>query len=337
MQISININTPKINNRNIQTPVFRGKSRELERVLDGVINKSQINDSEKNLLVNKIKAALADILIKSRFIGEGTHNAVYMITKRYVARIPIGEKVNAENIGNNFKWGENKFKAMQNYFGEAILTLGKLQILKNVSPHLPAGIPEHLAKKYSENRKKEYYIKKYLPKFSNISQHSYNKLAKDLALLNEMKFGTRLYGVFDSLNPNNIVLHEGNLMLVDEIDTLCDRSYSNTTAKLLKVLINRATKDSTSPYIENKNIKLVRKIFKKTVLAGVYADLVHANSKEDFQDWEVAIKKCMLNVKASDLINTLEDISRQERNPIERMKIADQYLSLITGLNRSNI
>ncbi len=337
MQILVNINTPKINNRNIQTPVFRGKSRELEKVLDGVIKKSQINDSEKNLLINKIKAALTDIFTKSRFIGEGTHNVVYKITKKYAARIPIGERINAENIGDSFKWGENKFKAMQNYFGEAILTLGKLQILKNISPHLPAGIPEHLAKRYSENSKKEYYIKKYLPKFSNISQNSYNKLATDLALLNEMKFGTRLYGIFDSLNPNNIVLHEGNLMLVDEIDTLCDRSYSNTTAKLLKVLINRATKDSNSPDIGNKKLKLVRKIFKKTVLAGVYADLVHANSKEDYKDWELAIQKCRLNISAYELIEKLENLSREERNPYKRMSLADAYLSKLTVLTHSNI
>lgn len=339
MNIAVNsynyLNNNNISNKKIT--MFKGRSRELERVLDSVINKPQISENEKNLLIKKIKAALSDIFIQTRFIGEGTHNAVFRITKKYAARIPIGEKINSENIGDNLVWGENRFKNLLNYFGEAIVTLGKLQILKNISPQMPAGIPEHLAKKYSENSKKEYYKEKYLPRFACISQHSYVALAMDLARLNEMKFGPRLYGVFDSLNPNNIVVHAGNLMLVDEIDTLCDRSYSNTTAKLLKMLINRSTKDSNSPDVEKKELKLARKIFKKTVLAGVYADLVHANSKEDFQDWELAIKKCKLNVKASDLINTLEDISRKERNPIERMKMADQYLSSLTGLNHSNI
>lgn len=326
-----------INISNNKTTTFQGRSRELEKVLDSVINKPQISENEKNLLIKKIKAALSDIFVQTRFIGEGTHNAVFKITKKYAARVPIGEKINSENIGDNLIWGENKFRDLLNYFGEAIVTLGKLQILKNISPQMPAGIPEHLAKKYTENRKKEYYKEKYLPKFACVSQSSYNSLAKDLAHLNEMKFGPRLYGVFDSLNPNNIVVRGDNLMLVDEIDTLCDRSYSNTTAKLLKVFVNRATKDSNSPDVEDKELKFVRKIFKKTVVAGVYADLVPANSKEDYKDWEIALKKCHINTNAYELINKIEDLSVQERNPIERMKLADVYLSSLTGLNHSNI
>ena len=336
MQISINVNRPNYNLKRNQTPVFQGKSRELEKVLDSVINKPQINEDEKNLLIKKIKAALQDILIDRRFIEEGSHNKIYKITKKYAARIPIGEKINADNIGDNLEWGENKFKALRNYFGEAIVKLGKFQILRIISPQTPAGIPEHLAKKYSDGRKKGYYLKKYLPKFACVSQQSYNNLALDLMRLNEMKFGVRLYGLFDAINPNNIVLHEGKLMLVDEIYTLCDRSYSNTTAKLLKVFINKATKDIESPEAPDK-LKYVRKIFKKTLLAGVYADLVHANSKEDYKDWEIALKKCHIDIEAADLIETLENFSRKERNPHRRMRLADDYLSKLTNLNHSNI
>ena len=32
-----------------------------------------------------------------------------------------------------------------------------------------------------------------------------------------MKFGPRSYGIFDSINPNNIVTSKGKLKLVDEI------------------------------------------------------------------------------------------------------------------------
>ena len=152
MQISINVNRPNYNLKRNQTPVFQGKSRELEKVLDSVINKPQINEDEKNLLIKKIKAALQDILIDRRFIEEGSHNKIYKITKKYAARIPIGEKINADNIGDNLEWGENKFKALRNYFGEAIVKLGKFQILRNISPQTPAGIPEHLAKKYSDGK-----------------------------------------------------------------------------------------------------------------------------------------------------------------------------------------
>lgn len=108
---------------------------------------------------------------------------------------------------------------------------------------MPAGIPEHLSKTMSEHQQKKYYIEKYLPKFASISQYNYNQIARDLAILNEMRFGPRSFGLFDSLNPNNIVYGKKSLLLVDEIETLCDKPYANTTAKLLEVFINRATKD----------------------------------------------------------------------------------------------
>ena len=321
---------------NVNTPqAFTGRSREVEKVLDRVIGSPQISESDRVLLTAKVKAALKDIFIKSRFIEEGSHNAVYKITKKYAARIPLGEHITSENIGDNFIWGKGIFKNLKNYYGEAIVQLGKLQILKNISPQIPAGIPEHLAQKLNEKKCRRYYLKRYLPKFACLSQSSYNALALDMAKLNEMKFGPRSYGVFDSVNPNNIVAHEGSLMLVDEIYTLCDRSYSNTTAKLLNVFINKATKDFEAPDA-GKYIKFVRKIFKKTVVAGVYADLVHVNSKEDYRDLETALKKCHLNIDAPVLLDMLDNFSCIECNPVKRAKMADEYLSLITFLNPSN-
>ena len=104
---------------------------------------------------------------------------------------------------------------MRNYYGEPILQAGKFQILHNIGFQMPAGIPEHLSKTMSEHQQKKYYIEKYLPKFASISQYNYNQIARDLAILNEMRFGPRSFGLFDSLNPNNIVYGKKSLLLVD--------------------------------------------------------------------------------------------------------------------------
>ena len=314
---------------------FKGHSRQLEKVLDKVVNKNQISESEKNLIIEKIKAALCDIFSASRFIGEGSHNAVYKITKKYAARIPLNEKIIKFNTGSSSVRGEVKFTKLTNFFGEAILNLGNLQILKNVSPHMPAGVPEHIAKKCGRQKVEQYYINKYLPKFSNISQHSYNELAMNLAELNNMKFGPRSYGLFDSDNPNNIVAHERRLMLVDDIYTLYDKPYANTTARLLNVFINKASKDYEAPQTDNK-IKLVKKIFKKVVTSGVYADLIHADSKEDYTYWEKALKKCKINIPAYVVLEELESISRQELSRGEKARKAAAYLSALTGLYHTN-
>ncbi len=316
-------------------PVFRGKSRDLEAVLDSVIGKPSVSEKEKQLIIEKIKAAMFNILKPSRFIEEGSHKAVFRITTKYAARVPVDRKLAPESIGSFFKWGENRFKDMRNYFGEPLLEAGQFQVLRNLGSHRPAGVPEHLAKRFSRNEINKYYIEKYLPKFAQISQYSYNELANNLAKLNEMKFGPRLFGVFDSINPNNIVVSAGRLFLVDEIDLLCDKSYANTTAKLLNVFINRASKDYEAPDAGNK-VKLVRKIFKKTIISGVCANLLHADSKEDFRNWETALKKCRITTPAHEILNKLEEITNSKLSNNEKTKLITQYLEILFGKNPSN-
>lgn len=317
-------------------PNFRGKSRELEKVLDVVLEKGVATPEDNKLIIEKIKAALNDILKPSRFIEEGSHKAVYKITSKYAARVPIMEKLTPKNIGNAFEWGQNRFKAMKNYFGEPILQLGQFQLLRNIGINTPAGVPEHLAKKFGKGQLNKYYLYKYLPLFAQVSQQDYIEFAKNLDKLNGMKFGARMYGVFDSLNPNNIVMSGGKLFLVDEIDLLCDKSYANTTAKLLNVFINRASKDYEAPDA-GKRINLVRRIFKKVLISGVVANLVHAVSKEDFRCWEIALQKCKItNTPASEVLNMLEDITCSKVDEKEKINMTTKYLITLFGKNPTN-
>lgn len=317
-------------------PSFKGRSRELEKVLDNVVGKPEISEKEKNLIIEKIKNALQDILIPSRFIEEGTHNAVYKITTKYAARVPVNTQITPSTLGEGFEWGKGIFSRMRNYYGEPILQAGKFQILHNIGFQMPAGIPEHLSKTMSEHQQKKYYIEKYLPKFASISQYNYNQIARDLAILNEMRFGPRSFGLFDSLNPNNIVYGKKSLLLVDEIETLCDKPYANTTAKLLEVFINRATKDREAPDAGEK-VKLVRKIFKKTLIAGMYADLLHADSKEDCRNWEIALRKCQIKTPLFEIINKMEQIGAMPFDMDEKITIAGRYIDTLFSVNPTNI
>lgn len=326
-----NYNTQNYN----QKPAFKGRSREVEKILDIVAANPELKAKETPVLIEKIKNALQDILRPARFIGEGTHNAVFKITKKYAARVPLDAKINKENIGDNLVWGQDIFKDLRNYFGEAIVQLGKFQILRNVGPQMPAGVPEHLTKTLGSGRIKKYYLEKYLPRFARIPQHNYNTLACDLAKLNEMQFGPRSYGIFDSINPNNIVNSKGNLKLVDEINTLYDKPYGNTTAKLLEVFINRASANLEAPDAGDK-VKYVRKIFKKTVLSGLYANLVHADSKEDYRNWEIALKKCKITDKAYEVIQQLESIEAMPISKSEKMNMANKYLQSLFGIKHTN-
>ena len=320
------LSTPQFKNYNNYQPNFQGNSRNLQCAIDNALRKSSLTDGDMLELSSKIKKAVDDVLIPERYIEEGSHNAVYKITKKYVARVPLGKNINSQDLPEKPHFGQDLFKSLYNYFGEAIVSLGDFQILKNVGRHIPAGVPEHFAQKVGKGGVNRYYREKYLPRFAKITQGSYNEFVQDIARLNEIKLGPRRYCLFDSINPNNIVVHAGKLYLVDEINTMYDKSYDNTTAKLLEVFLVRATKDYEAPDAGNK-IKYVRTIFKKLIIAADRASLLHADTKEDYTLWEKALTKCKFNAPASEILNKLDDIQYRVKDPNERTALVKNYFN----------
>ncbi len=323
--MNINFN-PYTNLPPHQTTNFKGSSRVLQCELDKALLKKNLSKNEETKLIQNISEALDTIIISSKFIEEGSHNAVYKITQKYAARVPINWIPNSNDLGDKLKLGRGLFAKLKNYFGEAVVELGKLQILPNVGKHIPAGVPEHLTRFMKQKEQENYYINKYLPKFADIPQASYNEIAQDIEKLNEIKLSEHQYCVFDYLNPNNIVTKGGRLFLVDEIDTLQDKSYMNTTAKLLNIFINRAGRNLEAPFAAN-NLKYVRKIFQKVIIASVNANMLPANSKEDYKLWEKALKKCNIKTEPFEVIDNIERLSYSYKNPDERVQSIKNYLN----------
>lgn len=309
---------------------FQGYSRTLQMTIDKTLRKPNVCDADMLELSTSIKKATKSILTLNKFIGEGSHNTVYKITRKYAARIPLGVTINESELPDKAESVKGVFDSLHNYYGQVLFQLGKIQILRNIGKHMPAGVPEHFSKIFGQSAVNRYYKSRYLPRFSQITQASYNEFAKDIARLNEIKLGGHRFCLFDSINPNNIVACKGKLYLVDDINTLYDKSYGNTTAKLLEVFINKATKDYEAPDVGKKR-SLVRKIFQKVVIAANLANLLHADSKEDLKNWERALKKCAYNVPVEEILNHLEKI--QLSAPEERSILTKHYLN---KLNVSN-
>ncbi len=325
----MNINLPLYNNYNQN---FQGNSRRLQCSIDKALLKKSLSETEQDVFVKEISDALETILVPPKFIEEGSHNAVYKITHKYAARVPLGYTPNDFNKNDLLKLGRGIFAKLQNYFGEAVLEIGKLQILPNVGKHIPAGIPEHLTKFLGKNKINQYYINTYLPTFAKLPQDSYNSLIQDIEKLNEIKLGPHQYCLFDYLNPNNIVTRSGKLYLVDEIDTLQDKSYMNTTAKLLNVFINRASRNQEAPFA-GENIKFVRKIFKKVLIASANVNMLPANSKEDIEIWQRALKKCNINTNVYEILDNIENISAKYNIREERINASKIYLDKLFNEN----
>ena len=311
---------------------FQGNSRRLQNSIDKALLKKTLSKSEEKNLIKEIANALNTILIPPKYIEEGSHNALYKITHKYAARVPLNYNPKDFKENDLLKLGRGIFSKLKNYFGEAVIEIGKLQILPNVGKHIPAGIPEHLTKFLSKNKINQYYINTYLPTFAKLPQDSYNILFKDIEKLNEIKLGPRQYCLFDYLNPNNIVTRSGKLYLVDEIDTLQDKSYMNTTAKLLNIFINRASRNQEAPFA-GKNIKFVRKIFQRVLIASVNANMLPANSKEDIEIWQRALIKCNIKTNVYEILNNLESMSTQYKTKEERVNAGKIYLNKLFNEN----
>ena len=326
MQIYSNFNIPQ-NQIN-----YQGHSRRLQQGLDNFLLKREHNPADILEITEKIKNVVDTTFVKEKFIEEGSHNAVYRITRKYAARVPRDIKITKEILGDKLKIGKQLYKNVLSYFGEPIIELGPIQILRNIGSHVTAGVPEHIAKTLSKSKLNQYYINRYLPKFANVPQSAYDKLAQSIAELNNMKIDGYKYCEFDSINPNNIVLKNGNLYLVDEIMTDCEKSFSNTTAKLLQVFINKADMNTLAP-CEPTGTKNTRKIFKKVVLASSGADVPHADTEEDLKNWQIALKRCGIKDEASSVINTLEEIDRKYPDLSIRKEKALYYINQLFVAN----
>ena len=305
------------NNYN-QKPVFQGHSRDLHKSLDKILMKSQISTQDELILSNAITKAYSSVVKPEKFIEQGSHNSVFKITQKYAARIPNEMVDTAKSVVGNVKLGKGIFKSLTNYFGEAIIEFGHFQVLRNLGNHKTAGVPEHISRNLSKSQVDYYYLTRYLPRFAHIPQSGYDEFAQNMAKLNEIKVGERQYCAFDSLNPNNVVLKKGRLFLVDEIDTHQNRPYANTTAKLLEVFLNRATYNQLSPIPNDEQVKTVRKIFKKVLLAASKAKLLHADSEVDFKNWQLALERCHIKASTSYVLNTLEMIEYQAKDDVSR-------------------
>lgn len=320
MYIYSNFNAPQ------NQITYAGHSRKLQKELDAFCLRQTHTHGDILEIKEKIKNIVDTTFVDEKFIEEGSKNAVFKITRKYVARIPKNEKITRDSLGDDLQLGKKLYEHIENYYGEPLLQFGPLQILKNIGKHLPAGVPEHIAKNLSKSKLNSYYTNRYLPKFAQVSQSAYDLLAKTISALNNTKIDGYKYCEFDSENPNNIVLRKGKFYLVDDIETDCEKSFSNTTAKLLQIFINKADIYTLAPS-DPRGLKDTRKIFKKLILASSGADVPPAASKRDYQNWQIALKRCGIKDEAYIVINALEEIDRKYPDLSVRKEKALNYIN----------
>lgn len=266
----------------VSSPVFTGYTRTaLGRTIDEYIKTKEPTPEMAQNLLAKIQNFLTQGK-EGKILGAGFRGKVFKIDDKYVLKMDKGAfnyELEAPKIGGMFN-----LSGLKSYFGAPILSFNRFcRVLKNVSSdgkHLCAGIPSaKMNDLIFQGQKAQYWNEEYLPRFSELPQKSFDALAHDFYELNQLgKNGQFL--VFDTKNPNNIVLVGKNtLRIVDDLDKAYGPNQ-NTTAGLLNLLVNKMDLDYNAPK-DLTNIAQRCDLIKKIILAGEKNNLPLMNTLHD--------------------------------------------------------
>lgn len=169
-----------------------------------------------------INRAVLDCFKGKNYIGRGYSAQVYRINEKYVFRtnsnIPITEK----SVWVN---DETRFDHLSNWCGKVLAKSGNVEFLKNADPKsnaIVAGAPYGLIRDEGLDAAVKQYHSNYLPKILSLGQDAFDDVAKNFSELgnisNKSSSGESLFA-FDIFNPNNFVITDDKINIVDRISS----------------------------------------------------------------------------------------------------------------------
>ena len=316
-------------------PVFKGVVEDFGKKTKEVFIKTKIDAEDEITLKRLLIKAFDELITPERFLGGGFFGEVYSVDKDLAAKISKGVLDSHEFLQGGIKLGKRVFAGLKTYYGEALGQIGRIEILRNLGEHIPAGIPSKEMKKMNSLEECEkYYQEKYLPVFAKVPQESYDTLIKDIAALNGMKYSKDEYYVFDSRNPGNIVLSGGKLLLTDGMDTI-NLPECNTVGKVLEAMLYKLT--SSRMILDYGNhVEDAREILCKIITASEKADLPYDTRLSDENIWKCVLLNCNINMKADSFIQGLEFIRGRNPDLKKRLPKIEQYLDNVFKNNGRN-
>ncbi|MCM1009759.1 MAG: hypothetical protein NC390_02620 [Fusobacterium sp.] len=297
--------SPRIENRAFSTPQNKtnNKSIPFSGHLQEITQQKRIN-----FFTELVKCCLDDPTFIERHrqiigdtlaqimprINAGLHNNesgmrgfVSRLDDQFVLKAPHWfKKATPEGIQRHCAQGKvhkNKFEAIQDYYGHHVMTFGDIAIMKNATApgnYVRVGRPFEMA---LDDGGFEYYSQTYLPTCAELPQDTFDRLAKNLKTLNGITSGDFHYEP-DTLNPNNFLIFNDQIRIVDDMDPI-KLDEPNTLTTMLRPLINNTSTDEKAVFSEEL-VPLRRKIFKKSSIASVKNDLPLASSFREEAEFE---------------------------------------------------
>ncbi len=247
-------------------PAFCGGNKiEAFSSLIDAISLGQIKPSEA---CTEIKKTLPDIL---RQIGAKTNEdikaQVFRLDDKYEIKLKSKGQLSYEKIDilPNIK--------LKTWYGYPLVEVdnGKVAILKNVNPNgdfTGAGISDKSILYLNE---KAYNEK--VNKLANVQQKAFNRVAKDMKLLNnqELKYFNAKYLSIDFNNPNNFMFSGNEIRIINGISRVCKQDKNNVFA-LTRALMGRYLTNVQTNYSQEL-VKPRQQILKKCFIANEKAQL----------------------------------------------------------------
>ena len=294
----------------------------LEKLIDELLENKTINTQA---FKNEIIQSLDLIRLQKNVLGSGVHETVYRLNDKYALKLHPTKTASQLKLiypQNEIIVHTNEYNDLGTYKGNILAEVGEVKILENLGNHIPAGTPRG---QIDYDFLKRYYENKYLPLFSKVSQDCYNAILEDCGKLNDRYRTNGTYHLFDTVNPNNIVLKNDKLYWVDEIRE-CKKDWNSITS-VLDMMLNKynAGRRIYDGYGASTND--ARIIFKKIILAGMNADTpVRGTSYFTMEFWTNLLKNLKIDTKPQKVVNDLEAIYRIDNKDI-RLCETIEYLN----------
>ena len=265
----------------VESAILRVKT--LPDVMDCAINDflqaGEINPVAKIRFHRILDAALPSIMRPENYLNKGRDSKVFKISDNYVAKIRRGKtEDDAIRVFNVARTPDKRFNQLGIYYGEPVIRVGNVEILKNATPneYTPCGAI-WLDNNSTIEQMRHKYKNEYLPSCSSVPQDGYDELAQGLTQLNGISdkgmFGKRTFYTPDIQNPNNVLIADNHFRIVDDLDKT-KISNPNNIFTMLQPLMLRLTPDTSVEMDFNKDVLHNRKnILRKTMIAAEKANL----------------------------------------------------------------
>lgn len=273
----------------------------------------------KSIISKTLEEIMPAVISGSRNNESGMRGFVSRLDDNFVVKVPHWFKnATPACIKDHCSRGRvnpNRFAALQDYYGHHIISFGDIGIMKNATaPGTYVRVGRPYEKPINEGGF-EYYTEEYLPTCSQLPQESFDRLARNLRELNSITLSSgKYYFEPDTENPNNFLIFNNQIRIVDDLDPTQIENPNNIVTMLKPLLTKISTVEEA--HIIPELISPRREILKKCIIASTKENLPLMTAWSDERIFEQA---CELSGLEKEILALKNSINQKDVKGLEEI------------------